>query len=141
LVLSCPPYGDGRADARREGLIESCLTWGPFSGAPGCLSLSRDLLMYQLLRYGVALSVALFALSANADLQQELDNLAPGSSFELPPETLSSLAIRVPGVSVSCAPETVIDGAGQGNAVEILAERITFSGCQVRNWGKDLNEL
>ncbi|MGQ7271102.1 nitrous oxide reductase family maturation protein NosD [Marinobacter nauticus] len=97
--------------------------------------------MYQLLRYGVALSVALFALSANADLQQELDNLAPGSSFELPPETLSSLAIRVPGVSVSCAPETVIDGAGQGNAVEILAERITFSGCQVRNWGKDLNEL
>ena len=97
--------------------------------------------MYQLLRYGVALSVALFALSANADLQQELDNLAPGSSFELPPETLSSLAIRVPGVSVSCAPETVIDGAGQGNAVEILAERITSSGCQVRSWGKDLNEL
>ncbi|WP_226609421.1 nitrous oxide reductase family maturation protein NosD [Marinobacter nauticus] len=97
--------------------------------------------MYQLLRYGVALSVALFALSANADLQQELDNLAPGSSFQLPPETLSPLAIRVPGVSVSCAPETVIDGGGQGNAVEILAEAITFSGCQVRNWGKDLNEL
>ena len=82
--------------------------------------------MYQLLRYGVALSVALFALSANADLQQELDNLAPGSSFQLPPETLSPLVIRVPGVSMSCAPETVIDGGGQGNAVEILAEAITF---------------
>jgi len=97
--------------------------------------------MYQLLRYGVALSVALLSLAAHADLQQQLDNLEPGSSFELPPETLSPLAIRVPGVTVSCAPETVIDGQGQGNTVDILAEGVTFSGCTVRNWGKDLNEL
>ncbi len=97
--------------------------------------------MYQLLRYGVALSVALLSLAANADLQQQLDNLEPGSSIELPPETLSPLAIRVPGVTVSCAPETVIDGQGQGNTVDILAEGVTFSECTVRNWGKDLNEL
>jgi len=97
--------------------------------------------MYQILRYGVALSVALLSLAANADLQERLDNLQPGSSIELPPETLSPLAIRVPGVSVSCSPETVIDGGGQGNAVDILAEKVTFSGCTVRNWGKDLNQL
>ncbi|WP_288373575.1 nitrous oxide reductase family maturation protein NosD [uncultured Marinobacter sp.] len=97
--------------------------------------------MYQLLRYGVALSVALLSLAAHADLQQQLDSLEPGSSFELPPETLSPLAIRVPGVTVSCAQETVIDGRGQGNTVDILAEGVTFSGCTVRNWGKDLNEL
>ncbi|QBM15998.1 putative ABC transporter binding protein NosD [Marinobacter sp. JH2] len=97
--------------------------------------------MYQILRYGVALSVALLSLAANADLQERLDNLQPGSSIELPPETLSPLAIRVPGVTVSCAQETVIDGGWQGNAVDILAENVTFSGCTVRNWGRDLNEL
>ncbi|WP_372964444.1 nitrous oxide reductase family maturation protein NosD [Marinobacter sp.] len=97
--------------------------------------------MYQILRYGVALSVALLSLAANADLQEQLDNLEPGSSIELPPETLSSLAIRVPGVTVSCVPETVIDGAGQGNAVDILAEEVTLSGCRVQNWGRDLNTL
>ncbi|HAC30991.1 MAG TPA: copper-binding protein, partial [Marinobacter hydrocarbonoclasticus] len=93
------------------------------------------------MRYGVALSVALFALTATADLQQDLDALEPGSSFQLPPETLSPLAVRVPGVTVACAPETVIDGGGQGNAVDIIAEGVTFSGCAVRNWGSDLNEL
>ncbi|MBZ0334702.1 nitrous oxide reductase family maturation protein NosD [Marinobacter sp. AL4B] len=97
--------------------------------------------MYQILRYGVALSVALLSLAANADLQERLDNLQPGSSIELPPETLSPLAIRVPGVTVSCAQETVIDGGGQGNAVDILAEKVTFSGCTVKNWGRDLNRL
>lgn len=97
--------------------------------------------MYQKLRYGVALSVALLSLAANADLQQQLDNLEPGAVIELPPETLSALVIRVPGVTVSCVSETVIDGQGQGNTVDILAEGVTFSGCTVRNWGKDLNEL
>ncbi|GGC60308.1 nitrous oxide reductase family maturation protein NosD [Marinobacter halophilus] len=97
--------------------------------------------MHQLLRYGVALTVALLPLAANADLQQQLDNLEPGASIELPPETLSALAIRVPGVTVSCVPETVIDGAGQGNTVDILAEGVTFAGCTVRNWGRDLNTL
>ena len=66
--------------------------------------------MYSLLRYGVALSVALLSLTANADLQEQLDALEPGASFELPPEQLSPLAIRVPGVTVSCHPDTVIDG-------------------------------
>ena len=97
--------------------------------------------MYQILRYGVALSVALLSLTANADLQQQLDALEPGATFELPPQQLSPLAIRVPGVTVACAAETVIDGGGQGHAVEILAEEVTLSGCAVRNWGRDLNEL
>ncbi|MFO8142015.1 MAG: nitrous oxide reductase family maturation protein NosD [Marinobacter sp.] len=97
--------------------------------------------MHQLLRYGVVLSVALLSLAANADLQQQLDNLEPGASIELPPETLPALAIRVPGVTVSCVPDTVIDGAGQGTAVDIVAEGVTFSGCTVRNWGRDLNTL
>src|SRR5690606_9089368 len=114
----------------------------PYIGCgPRNRSLFRETLMYQLLRYGVALSVALLSLAAHADLQQQLDSLEPGSSFELPPETLSPLAIRVPGVTVSCAPETVIDGQGQGNTVDILAEGVTFSGCTVRNWVMDLNEL
>ena len=97
--------------------------------------------MYPLLRYGVALTVALLSLTAHADLQEQLDALEPGASFELPPEQISSLAIRVPGVSVSCHAETVIDSGGQGNAVDIVAEGVTFSGCTVRNWGSNLNEL
>jgi len=97
--------------------------------------------MYQILRFGVALSAALWALTASADLQQDLDDLEPGSSFELPSETLPPLAIRVPGVAVSCASGTVIDGGGKGHAVEILAPDVRFSGCEVRNWGGDLNEL
>ena len=97
--------------------------------------------MYLLLRYGVALTVALFSLTAQADLQEQLDALEPGASFELPPEQISSLAIRVPGVSVSCHEETVIDPGGQGNAVDIVAEGVTFSSCAVRNWGSNLNEL
>src|SRR5690554_127438 len=97
--------------------------------------------MHLTLRYGVALMVALLALPASADVQQQLDNLVPGSSFELPPETLPPLTVRVPGVTLACATDTVIDGAGQGHAVEILAEQVTFRGCQVRNWGRDLNKL
>jgi len=97
--------------------------------------------MYQLLRYGVALMVALLSLTAHADLQEQLDALEPETTFELPPEQVSSLAIRVPGVTVSCHPETVINGQGQGNAVHIIAENVTFSGCSVRNWGGDLNQL
>lgn len=97
--------------------------------------------MQRILRYWVALTVALLSLAANADLQQQLDALSPGDRFELPSEQVSPLAITVPGVTVVCAPETVIDGGGQGNAVEIRAEEVTFSGCQVRNWGSDLNEL
>ncbi|KEF31834.1 Nitrous oxide reductase maturation protein NosD [Marinobacter nitratireducens] len=97
--------------------------------------------MYQHLRYGVALSVALLSLAAHADLQEQLDALEPGASFELPAEQLSPLVIRVPGVAVSCAAGAVIDGGGQGNAVEIQAPKVTFSGCEVRNWGRDLNEL
>ncbi|MCM0613119.1 nitrous oxide reductase family maturation protein NosD [Marinobacter sediminum] len=97
--------------------------------------------MHYLLRYGVALTVALLSLNANADIQQQLDGLKPGSHIELPPEQLSPLTIKVPGVTVACAPDTVIDGGGSGNAVEIQAQEVTFTGCQVRNWGSDLNEL
>ncbi|KPP98783.1 nitrous oxide reductase family maturation protein NosD [Marinobacter sp. HL-58] len=97
--------------------------------------------MYQLLRYGVALTVALLSLTANADLQEQLDALEPGAVFELPPEKLSSLDLRVPDVTVSCHADTVIDGGNEGNAVDILAEKVTFSGCEVRNWGDDLNTL
>ncbi|PXX93744.1 copper-binding protein [Marinobacter vulgaris] len=97
--------------------------------------------MYLILRYGVALTVALLSPTAHAGLQEQLDALEPGAVFELPPEQLSSLDLRVPGVTVSCHADTVIDGGGEGNAVDILAEGVTFSGCDVRNWGGDLNEL
>ena len=97
--------------------------------------------MIQILRYGVALTVALLSLTAHADLQEQLDALEPGAVFELPPEKLSPLDFRVPGVTVSCHADTVIDGGGEGNAIDILAEEVSFSGCRVRNWGGDLNEL
>src|SRR5680860_528660 len=97
--------------------------------------------MYQLLRLGAALTVALLSLTAQADIQQQLDDLEPGATFELPPENISPLVIMVPGVTVACLPETTIDGGGKGNAVEIQAEGVTLSGCRIRNWGTDLNEL
>jgi nitrous oxidase accessory protein len=97
--------------------------------------------MHSPLRYGVALTVALLSLTAHADLQEQLDALEPGEAFELPAGHVPSLAIRVPGVSLSCHPDTVIDASGQGNAVHIVAEKVTLSGCTVRNWGSDLNEL
>jgi len=103
--------------------------------------ISREKLMIQILRYGVALTVALLSLTAHADLQEQLDVLEPGAVFELPPEQLSSLDFRVPGVTVSCHADTVIDGGGEGNAIDILAEEVTLSSCAVRNWGNDLNEL
>lgn len=97
--------------------------------------------MDPILRLGVALTVALLSLASQADVQQQLDDLKPGSVFELPPEPLSSLIIRVPGAVVSCQPKTVIDGGGKGNAVEIQAEDVTLTGCRIRNWGADLNQL
>lgn len=97
--------------------------------------------MHYILRIGAAVAVALLSLTAQAGVQQQLDDLAPGASFELPPTTLSPLVIRVPGVAVRCQPETLIDGGGQGIAVEIQAEGVTLSGCRIRNWGTDLNEL
>ena len=97
--------------------------------------------MFEQLRYGVALTVALCALTANADMQENLDALEPGASYELPPEPLSSLVINVADVTISCAPETVIDAGGAGNAVHIQAPGVTLQGCEIRNWGSDLNEL
>ncbi|SFR56205.1 nitrous oxidase accessory protein [Marinobacter daqiaonensis] len=97
--------------------------------------------MLQLSRYGVALTVALFALTANADLQEELDALESGASFELPADQLPPLTIRVPDVTVTCAPQTVIDGGGSGSAVHIRAPGITLADCDIRNWGRDLNQL
>ncbi|HTN32447.1 MAG TPA: nitrous oxide reductase family maturation protein NosD [Marinobacter sp.] len=97
--------------------------------------------MHHNLRLGVALTVALLSLTVQADIQQQLDALEPGTSFELPPENLPSLAIRVPGVTVACRPETLIDGGGVGNGVEIQAEGVTLTGCRIRNWGTDLNKL
>lgn len=97
--------------------------------------------MHHILRLGVALTVALLSLTAQADVQQQLDDLEPGATFDLPSETLPSIAIRVPGVTVACGPETLIDGGGKGNGVEIHAEGVTLAGCRIRNWGTDLNEL
>lgn len=97
--------------------------------------------MHYILRIGAVVTIALLSLTAQADVQQQLDDLAPGASFELPSKTLPPLVIRVPGVTVSCQPDTLIDGGGQGNAVDIQAEGVTLSGCRVRNWGTDLNEL
>ena len=86
--------------------------------------------MHHILRLGAALTVALLSLTAQADIQQQLDDLEPGATFELPSENLSPLVIRVPGVTVACGPETLIDGGGTGNAVEILAEGVTLIGCR-----------
>ena len=97
--------------------------------------------MFRKSRYGVALSVALFALTANANLQEKLDALESGASIELPEQAVGSLVLNVPDVTVSCAPETVIDGGGAGNAVHIKAPGVTLRGCEIRNWGSDLNEL
>ncbi|MCK7546568.1 nitrous oxide reductase family maturation protein NosD [Marinobacter koreensis] len=99
--------------------------------------------MRQKVRFGVALIMAVFSVGAvaGADLQLRLDALAPGAAFELPPEQLAPLVVRVPGVRLACAPETVIDAGGKGNAVEIVAPEVTLSGCSIRHWGRDLNEL
>lgn len=97
--------------------------------------------MYQHVRYGVALTVALLSLPAHAGVQAQLDDLTPGAVYQLPPEPVPSLTLSVPGVTVVCQPGTVIDGGGQGNAVTIAAEGITLRGCTIRNWGKDLNAL
>lgn len=97
--------------------------------------------MFRQSRYGVALSVALFALTANANVQEKLDALESGASIELPEREVGSLVLNVPGVTVSCASETVIDGGGAGNAVHIKAPGVTLRGCHIRNWGSDLNEL
>ncbi|WP_298448991.1 nitrous oxide reductase family maturation protein NosD [uncultured Marinobacter sp.] len=97
--------------------------------------------MHHILRLGAALTVALLSLTAQADIQQQLDDLEPGATFELPSEILPPLAIRVPGVTVACGSETLIDGGGAGNGVVIGAEDVTLSGCRIRNWGTDLNQL
>ncbi|WP_309043667.1 nitrous oxide reductase family maturation protein NosD [Marinobacter sediminicola] len=97
--------------------------------------------MHHIMRLGAALTVALLSLTAQADIQQQLDDLEAGATFNLPSETLPSIAIRVPDVTVACGSETLIDGGGQGNGVEIQAEGVTLTGCRIRNWGTDLNEL
>ncbi len=97
--------------------------------------------MAYLSRSGVVLFAALFALIAHADLQQELAALEPGSRFELPPQSLPSLALTVPDTTVICAAGTVIDAGGKGHGVEITAPGITLRGCEIRNWGSDLNKM
>lgn len=97
--------------------------------------------MYQLVCYGMLLTVLLLPAAVHAGLQERLDAMAPGTSLELPPEPVSALVIRIPHVHVFCTPETVIDGGGRGHAVEIRAEGVTLSGCDIRNWGSDLNAL
>lgn len=82
-----------------------------------------------------------FALAAHGGVQQQLDALEPGARFELPGTELGAITLNIPKVFISCADTTVIDGGGSGSAVHIKAPGITLSGCTVRNWGADLNEL
>src|SRR5690554_2389014 len=93
------------------------------------------------LRYLVTACSFVIAFTANADLQAQLDSLEPGATFVLPAEQLSPLLIQVANVTVSCHENTVIDAGGHGHAVEILAEEVTFTGCEVRNWGNSLSNL
>ena len=97
--------------------------------------------MHHILRLVAALTVALLSLTAQADIQQQLDALEPGVVFELPPGQVSPFVIRVAGVTVRCHGDTLVDGGGQGTTVLIEAAGVTFSGCAVRNWGRDLNKL
>src|SRR5690554_7131385 len=97
--------------------------------------------MHHILRLATALTVSLLSLTVQADIQQKLDSLEPGTTFRLPAEAVSPLVIKVPGVTVACSPETLIDGGGEGNAVEIRAEDVTLRGCRIRNWGTDLNKM
>jgi nitrous oxidase accessory protein len=101
----------------------------------------RTDLMQHILGLAAALTVALLPMTAQAGIQQQLDALGPGAVFELPPEQVSPIVIRVADVTVRCHADTVINGGGEGNAVHILAAGVTFIGCKVRNWGSDLNEL
>lgn len=91
--------------------------------------------------YLIAALCSFISFNINAELQTNLDRLEPGETFTLPAGKISSLVLRVPNVTVSCHENTVIDAGGHGHAVEILAEEITFSDCQVSNWGQDLNKL
>ncbi|WP_202971547.1 nitrous oxide reductase family maturation protein NosD [Methylophaga nitratireducenticrescens] len=70
-----------------------------------------------------------------------MDQIEPGGTITLPAGEISSMVLRVPNVTVSCDKNTVIDAEGQGHAVEILAAGISFSDCQIRNWGQDLTKL
>ena len=97
--------------------------------------------MYQLLLCGMIFAVMLLPLIAEAALQDDLDALTPGGAITLPAGQISSFTIRVPGVTVSCQPDTLVDAAGQGVAVRILAKQVTLTSCLIRNWGGDLNEL
>ncbi len=97
--------------------------------------------MLQVLRYWVALSVTLLPSVVCAGLQDTLDALEPGASFELPAGPVSALVLRVPGIIVACHPDTLIDAGGKGEGVRIAAEKVTLTGCSVRNWGDDLNKL
>ena len=81
------------------------------------------------------------SFDSNAELQTNLDQIEPGGTITLPAGEISSVVLRVPNVTVSCDKNTVIDAEGQGHAVEILAAGISFSDCQIRNWGQNLTKL
>ena len=96
---------------------------------------------YHRLFHWCALVVMLFPLAVTAGLQEELDALSPGAFFKLPAGKIAAFALRIPGMTATCHPDTTIDAGGEGRAVSIEAEKVTLSGCHIRNWGDDLNEL
>lgn len=78
---------------------------------------------------------------SQAGLQPQLDAMAEGSVLTLPAGILPSLRVTVPEVTLRCHQDTVIDAGGDGHAVVIAAPGATLSGCRIRNWGADLNNL
>ncbi|SFM68913.1 nitrous oxide reductase family maturation protein NosD [Marinobacter zhejiangensis] len=90
---------------------------------------------------GLSLWLGWCGAAVSAGIQTELDGLSPGTRFVLPGAQLPAISLGVAGVTVECAPDTVIDAGGEGHAVVISAPEVTLRGCDIRHWGRDLNTL
>lgn len=80
-------------------------------------------------------------LSPTDDLQQYLDQAAPGEEIILRPGVYrGNFTIRQP-LMLSGEPGAILDGSGRDDTLRVIAPNVVIRNLEIRNWGDDLTAM
>lgn len=79
-----------------------------------------------------------YMVPLEANLQEVIDQSSAGDTLILPATTFIGNFIIDKSLVLDGKNQTVIDGSGRGNAIEVTASHVELKGLTIRNWGYDL---
>ena len=76
-----------------------------------------------------------------SQLTDALSNVSEGERVNLASGLYTgNFAVKI-SAKLYCAPDVILDGAGNGNVLDVVASNVVISGCHIVNWGDDLTDM